>query len=137
MEEEKQGKVKKNTIKKELIEIADHSTLRERKAMEVEREINDLRRAQYMSNKIGEIFTGIIVNVTSFGFFVELAEVFVEGLVHISSLTDDYYIHIEQEHKLRGQRQHKVYEIGERVKIRVRQVDISLRRIDLTLLQLI
>ena len=127
----------KNTIKKELIEIADHSTLRERKAMEVEREINDLRRAQYMSNKIGKIFTGIIVNVTSFGFFVELTEVFVEGLVHISSLTDDYYIHIEQEHKLRGQRQHKVYEIGERVKIRVKQVDISLRRIDLTLLQLI
>ena len=88
-----------------------------------------------MSNKIGKIFTGIIVNVTSFGFFVELTEVFVEGLVHMSCLTDDYYIYIEQEHKLRGQRQHKVYKIGDRVKVRVKQVDISLRRIDLTLLQ--
>ena len=52
-----------------------------------------------MSDKIGKSFTGMIVNVTQFGFFVELTEVFVEGLVHVSSLTDDYYIYIEQDHK--------------------------------------
>tara|TARA_B100001105_G_C22225988_1_gene371800 strand:+ start:70 stop:480 length:411 start_codon:yes stop_codon:yes gene_type:complete len=126
----------KKLLAKEMTEIAEHSTLREEKATEVEREINDLRRAQYMSDKIGKAFTGSIVNVTQFGFFVELAEVFVEGLVHVSSLTDDYYIHIEQEHKWRGQRKHKVYKIGDRVKVRVTQVDISLRRIDLALLQL-
>jgi ribonuclease R len=125
----------KKIFTKEIIEVAENSTLREEKAMEVEREIKDLRRTQYMSDKIGKAFTGIIVNVTQFGFFVELAEVFVEGLVHMSCLTDDYYIYIEQEHKLRGQRQHKVYKIGDRVKVRVKQVDISLRRIDLTLLQ--
>jgi len=124
----------KKLLAKEIMEIAEHSTLREGKAMEVEREITDLRRTQYMSDKIGKSFTGIIVNVTQFGFFVELVEVFVEGLVHVSSLADDYYIYIEQDHKWRGQRKNKVYKIGDLVKVRVAQVNISLRRIDLTLL---
>ena len=124
----------KKLLAKEMMEIAEHSTLREGKAMEVEREITDLRRTQYMSDKIGKSFTGIIVNVTQFGFFVELVEVFVEGLVHVSSLADDYYIYIEQDHKWRGQRRNKIYKIGDLVKVRVKQVDISLRRIDLALL---
>ena len=124
----------KKLLAKEMMEIAEHSTLREGKAMEVEREITDLRRTQYMSDKIGKSFTGIIVNVTQFGFFVELVEVFVEGLVHVSSLADDYYIYIEQDHKWRGQRKNKVYKIGDLVKVRVAQVNISLRRIDLALL---
>jgi ribonuclease R len=102
--------------------------------MKVEREITDLRRTQYMSDKIGKSFTGTIVNVTQFGFFVELVEIFVEGLVHVSSLADDYYIYIEQDHKWRGQRRNKIYKIGDLVKVRVKQVDISLRRIDLALL---
>ena len=116
-----------------MTEIAEFSTFKEGKATEVEREIIDLRRAQYMSNKIGKSFTGMIVNVTQFGFFVELAEVFVEGLVHVSSLTDDYYIYIEQDHKWRGQRKNKIYKIGDLVKVRVTQVSIPLRRIDLAL----
>ena len=102
--------------------------------MKVEREITDLRRTQYMSDKIGKSFTGTIVNVTQFGFFVELGEIFVEGLVHVSSLADDYYIYMEQDHKWRGQRRNKIYKIGDLVKVRVKQVDISLRRIDLALL---
>ena len=120
-----------------MIAIAEHSTLKEEKGMEVEREIKDLRRVQYMSDKIGKSFTGIIINVTQFGFFVELTEIFLEGLVHVSSLTDDYYIYIEQEYKLMGQRKHKVYKIGDCVKVRVKRVDISLRRIDFSLLQLL
>ena len=87
-----------------------------------------------MADKIGKSFTGIIVSVTQFGLFVELAEVFVEGLVHISSLRDDYYIYLEEEHKLRGQRQHKAYKIGDAIKVKVSKVDISLRRIDLVLI---
>ena len=87
-----------------------------------------------MSDKIGKSFTGTIVNVTQFGFFVELGEIFVEGLVHVSSLADDYYIYMEQDHKWRGQRRNKIYKIGDLVKVRVKQVDISLRRIDLALL---
>jgi len=125
----------KKRLIKEIAEISEQSTLKEGKATEVEREINDLRRVQYMSDKIGKSYTGIIVNVTPFGFFVELTEAFVEGLVHVSNLTDDYYLYIEQEHKWRGQRHHKVYKIGDRVKVRVAQVDLALRRIDFTLLQ--
>ena len=124
----------KKLLAKEMMEIAEHSTFREGKAVEVEREITDLRRTQYMSDRIGKSFTGVIVNVTQFGFFVELVEVFVEGLVHVSSLADDYYIYIEEDHKWRGQRKNKVYKIGDLVKVRVAQVNISLRRIDLTLL---
>jgi len=124
----------KKALAKEMMEIAEHSTLKEEKAMKVEREITDLRRTQYMSDKIGKSFTGTIVNVTQFGFFVELVEIFVEGLVHVSSLADDYYIYMEQDHKWRGQRRNKIYKIGDLVKVRVKQVDISLRRIDLALL---
>ena len=124
----------KKILAKEMKETAEQSTLKEEKAVKVEREITDLRRTQFMSDKIGKSFTGTIVNVTPFGFFVELVEVFVEGLVHVSSLTDDYYIHIEQDHKWMGQRRNKVYKIGDLVKVRVKQVDISLRRIDLALL---
>ena len=123
----------KKALAKEMMEIAEHSTLKEEKAMRAEREIIDLRRAQFMSDRIGKPFTGVIVNVTQFGFFVELAEIFVEGLVHVSSLTDDYYIYMEQDHKWRGQRRNKVYKIGDLVKVCVKQVDISLRRIDLAL----
>jgi ribonuclease R len=125
----------KKNLAKEMMKIAEHSTFREGKATEAEREITDLRRAQYMSDKTGKNFTGIIVSVTPFGFFVELAEVFVEGLVHVSSLTDDYYIYIEQDHKWRGQRGNKVYKIGDIVKVTVKEVSIPLRRIDLAVQQ--
>jgi len=127
----------KKCLIKEMTEIAEQSTLKEAKAMEVEREINDLRRAQHMSGKIGKSFNGVIMNVTPFGFFVELTEIFVEGLVHVSNLTDDYYLYIEKEHKWLGQRRRKMYKIGDCVKVRVAQVNISLRRIDFTLLQLL
>ena len=123
----------KKILAEEMIEIAAHSTFKEGKATEVEREITDLRRAQYMSDKIGKPFTGLIISVTQFGFFVELAEVFVEGLVHVSSLADDYYIYIEQDHKWQGQRKNKIYKIGDLVKVRVKEVSIPLRRIDLAL----
>ena len=123
----------KKRLAREMAEVADQSSLREEKAVEVEREVSDLRRTQFMADKIGKTFQGTIVSVTPFGFFVELIEVFVEGLVRVSSLTDDYYIYIEPEHKWRGQRRHKVYRIGDRVKVRVAEVDLARRRIDLTL----
>jgi ribonuclease R len=116
-------------------EISEQSSIKEEKAMEVEREVNDLRRVQFMADKVGKTFSGLIVSVTPFGFFVELTQVFVEGLVRISSLTDDYYIYIEPEHKWRGQRRHKVYQIGDCVKVRVAEVSLTLRRIDLKLQQ--
>ena len=125
----------KKCLAKEMKEISEQSSIKEEKAMEVEREVNDLRRVQFMADKVGKTFSGLIVSVTPFGFFVELTQVFVEGLVRISSLTDDYYIYIESEHKWRGQRRHKVYQIGDCVKVRVAEVSLTLRRIDLKLQQ--
>ncbi len=115
------------------MEYCEQSSEREQKATEIEREINDLRRAQFMADKIGTIYSGIITSVTAFGFFVELSEVFVEGLVRISSITDDYYIFIEPEYKLQGQRRHRTFKIGDAVKVRVASVDLAKRRIELTL----
>ena len=125
----------KQKTRSEMTECADQSSLMEDKAMQVEREINDLRRTQFMSEKVGHAFTGIITSVTSFGFFVELMEVFVEGLVRVSSLTDDYYVYIEAEHKLIGQRRHRRFKIGDQVRVRVAGVNIPNRQIDLTLLK--
>jgi ribonuclease R len=116
-----------------IVECAEQSSAREQNAMSIEREVNDLRRAQFMADKIGKIYSGLITSVTAFGFFVELQEVFVEGLVKISSIADDYYIFIETEHKWQGQRRHRTFKIGDTVKIRVASVDIPKRQIDLTL----
>ena len=83
-------------------EYAEQSTHMEIKSMTVEREIIDLRKAQFMLDKVGETFPGTITGVTGFGFFVELGDTLVEGLAHISSLRDDYYIFYETEHMLKG-----------------------------------
>lgn len=112
---------------------AAQSSHAEIKAQAMEREINDLRRAQFMADKVGTLYTGTISGVTAFGFFVELNEVFVEGLVHVSSLTDDYYVFYEHEHMLKGQHKHLKYRIGDSVKVRLARVDIAKRQIDLTL----
>jgi len=111
---------------------AEQSTTMEIKAMEVEREVANLRRAQFMADKVGREYSGHIVSVTGFGLFVELDDVFVEGLVHISSLGDDYYVHYEHEHMLKGQHKHKTYRIGDALKVRVTRVDISKKQIDLS-----
>jgi len=112
-------------------EQAEQSSTMEIKAMAVEREIANLRRAQFMADKVGQVYSGHISSVTGFGIFVELAEVFVEGLVHISSLGDDYYVYYEHEHLLKGQHKHRTYRIGDALKVRVTRVDISKKQIDL------
>jgi len=114
---------------------AEQSSMREERAMEIEREVSDLRAAQFMADKIGQTFTGLIVGVTAFGFFVELTEAFVEGLVRISSLTDDYYLYLEADHKLVGQRRHRIFKIGDRVEVKVAEVDIGRRQIAFTWLK--
>ena len=116
-----------------LPEIAGHTSKRERNAMESEREVVDLKKAQFMIDKVGELYNGIVSGVTSFGFFVEIEEYFVEGLVHVTNLGDDYYTFIEKEHSLVGDHTRKRYRIGDRVRVVVTNVDIERRQIDLTL----
>ena len=125
------SKKEKKALQSSLSEISEQSTQMEIQAMSIEREIISLRRAQFMMDKIGKTFYGIITGVASFGFFVELENVFVEGLVKVSSIMDDYYLFIETEHKLIGQKFHRVFQIGNRVKVRVKNIALSKRQIDL------
>ncbi len=116
---------------KSLPEIAAHTSSRERNAMEAEREIVDLKKTQFMKDKVGEVYSGIISGVTSFGLFVELEGYFVEGLVHVANMKDDYYIFMEKEHSLIGERTRKRFRIGDKVRVMVANVDIERRQIDM------
>jgi ribonuclease R len=109
---------------------ADHLSQRERVAMEAEREILGRYRVRFMKDKIGEEFEGIISGVAAFGFFVELRDIFVEGLVRVTSLHDDYYQYHEKRYCLVGERTHKTFRIGDEVKVRVDRVDVERRHID-------
>lgn len=112
--------------------LAEHSSLKEREAAEAERETVDLKKAEYMLKHLGEEYEGVISGVASFGMFVELPNG-VEGLVHISSLTDDYYEFVETGYCLAGTHTGKVYRLGDSIKIEVLQVNLGERSIDFVL----
>ena len=112
--------------------VASHCSIRERGAIDAERQTVDLKMAEYMLQFVGQEFTGTISGVSSFGFFVELDNG-VEGLVHVSSLTDDYYDYIEGQYALIGQHLGNRYRLGDQVKIQVLQVDVAERKIDFVL----
>lgn len=109
--------------------IAAHASIKERDAAEAERATVDLKKAEYMVSHIGEEFDGVISGVTAFGMFVELPNG-VEGLVHISSLTDDYYEYEEEKYALLGNHTNKSYRLGDKVRIEVLQVNLAERSID-------
>ncbi len=110
-------------------EIAQHTSERERQAVEAERETDDLKKAEFMKDKVGEEFEGVISGVTSFGIFVELPNT-IEGLVHVSFLTDDYYHYHEKQYAMIGERTGKIYRIGDSVKVKCVNVNIEERSID-------
>ncbi len=114
-------------------EVAEHTSKRERVAMEAERDVVEMKKLQYMQQHVGEEFDGYITGVTAFGFFVELEELFVEGLVHISTLTDDLYTHAEKQHSLIGRRTGTVYRIGDAARVTVASVSPGTRRIEFVL----
>ncbi|MFC7394511.1 ribonuclease R [Scopulibacillus cellulosilyticus] len=119
----------KHYWEKELPEIARHASERERRAVDAERETDDLKKAEYMEDKIGETFDGVISSVTNFGLFVELPNT-IEGLVHISYLTDDYYHYHEEHMALVGERTGNVFRIGDQIEVRVIDVNVDERSID-------
>lgn len=118
--------------KKLLPDIAKHTSEMERAAVDTERDVDDLKKAEYMVDKIGEEYTGIISSVTSFGLFVELENT-VEGLVHVSYMTDDYYHFSDRHHALIGEMTGKVYRIGEEVNIKVMDVNMDEHAVDFIL----
>ena len=109
--------------------VAEQSSKMERIADEIERDVDKIKIAEYMSDKIGEEYSGVISGVTSFGVFVELENT-VEGLVHISNMVDDFYIFDNEKRELFGQTSRKVYRIGEDVKVKVLNVSIAKAEID-------
>jgi ribonuclease R len=116
-----------------LAEVAEHTSKRERVAMEAERDVVEMKKLQYMQKHVGEEFDGYITGVTAFGFFVELEELFVEGLVHISTLADDLYTHAENQHSLIGRRTGTVFRIGDAARVSVASVSPATRRIEFVL----
>ncbi|MFJ7649267.1 ribonuclease R [Lysinibacillus sp. NPDC097279] len=110
-------------------EIADHTSERERRAVDAERDTDALKKAQYMSDKIGEEFEGIVSSVTNFGIFIELPNT-IEGLVHISNMTDDYYRFDDRQMMMIGERTNRQFRIGDEVKVRVANVIIEESSID-------
>jgi ribonuclease R len=119
--------------KQRLPEVAEHASKTERRAADAERELVEWKKVRFMADKLGEVFTGYVTSVTSFGLFVELEEYFVEGLVHISTMADDYYLFKEKTHTLKGESTGKVYRLGDRLEVRVARVDLERRRIDLAI----
>lgn len=112
--------------------IGTQTSKKERDAIEAERDVNDLKMAEYMAEHIGEKFSGRITSVLNFGFFVELDNT-VEGLVHTSNLDDDYYVYVDKRHILVGQRTSKIYKLGQKVDIIVDNVNVKARAIDFKL----
>jgi len=128
-------KKEREVSEEDIARKADYLSQRERVAMEAEREILGRYRVRFMKDKIGEEFEGIISGVAAFGFFVELKDIFVEGLVRVTSLQDDYYQYHEKKYCLVGERTHKTFRIGDEVKVRVERVDVERRHIDFGLVK--
>lgn len=115
-----------------LDEVARQSSVCERRADEAERESDKLKKAEYMSYHLGEEFEGIISGVTGWGLYVELPNT-VEGLVHVNTLRDDYYVFDQESYELRGEMTKKVYKLGDKVSVRVADADKMLKTVDFEL----
>jgi ribonuclease R len=124
---------RREELEEDLPEVGRHTSEMEVRAAEAEREIVQWKKVRFMSDKVGDTFEGYVTGVTSFGLFVELIEHYVEGLVHVSTMADDYYRFSEQNHSLFGENTRKVYRLGDRVTVQVVRVDEERRQVDLAL----
>jgi ribonuclease R len=139
LRESRQGmsEERREELTDDLPEMAKHTSERERRADEAERELVQWKKVRFMADKVGDEFDGYITGVTAFGLFIELVEHFVEGMVHVSTMADDYYRFIERAHELRGENTGRVYRLGDRVNVQVIKVDMERRQIDLGLTELL
>jgi ribonuclease R len=113
----------------DLHEIVVESSESERRADDAERELMEWKKAKFMADRVGDDFDGLIISVTKFGFFVELTDMFIEGLVPIASLTDDRYIYHDSAKQIIGQRSRKTYALGQKVRVLVDRIDAVQRKI--------
>ena len=121
----------------ELPETARHTSEMERRADDAERELLQWKKVKFMADKVGDEFEGYVTGVAAFGLFVQLVEHYVEGLVHVSTMADDYYRFIDNSHTLRGENTQKIYRLGDKVKVQVIRVNMDVRQIDLGLVEIL
>jgi len=115
--------------------LGEHCSMTERRADEATRDVVQWHKCEYMQEKVGEEFEGTISGVTSFGLFVELDDIYIEGLVHITALPIDYYHFDPIGHRLRGERSGRTFRLANRVKVRVTRVDLDEKKIDFELIE--
>ena len=119
----------------ELHEIAEESSRAERRAADAERELMEGKKVKFMQDRVGEDFDGLITSVTKFGFFVELTDLFIEGLVPLNSLTDDRYTYHENTREIIGQRSRKTYSLGQKIRVLVDRIDPVEKKIQFAVLE--
>jgi ribonuclease R len=124
---------RKTELDDDLPEVGRHTSEMERRAADAEREILQWKKVRFMADKVGDVFEGYITGVAPFGLFVELTEHYVEGLVHVSTMADDYYRFREQQHTLFGESTKKTYRLGDPVTVQIVRVDMERRQIELAL----
>jgi ribonuclease R len=128
---------RRSELTDDLPDMARHTSERERRADDAERELVQWKKVRFMSDKVGDEFDGYITGVSAFGLYVELVEHFVEGMVHVSTMADDYYRFVERAHVLKGENTGKIYRLGDRVSVQVVKVDMERRQIDLGLTEIL
>jgi len=116
--------------------VGEQCSMTERRAMDVERKADAICQAEFMQDKLGEEYEAQVSGVVAFGLFVQIGEPFVEGLIHISRLMDDYYLFFEEEHALIGRSTRRRFRLGDRVKVRLSYVDVPHGRIDFDLVDM-
>jgi ribonuclease R len=116
-----------------MLVLGEHCSMTERRADEATRDVNSWLKCEYLQQHLGEVFEGIISGVTGFGFFVELADLYVEGLVHVSALTSDYYHYDGAKHRMIGERSGVSYSLGDAVVVEVAKINLEERKVDLLL----
>ena len=119
----------------ELHSIAEESSQSERRADDAERELIEWKKVKFMQDRVGEYFDGLIISVTKFGFFVELTDLFIEGLVPLSTLADDRYTYHENTREIIGQRSQKTFRLGQRVRVLVDRIDPVEKKIQFALVE--
>ncbi len=135
IKEQLRGRLKEKRIEHyeaRLPEVAKHSSKMERRAEEAERETDKLKKAEYMEERIGSIYEGVISGITQWGIYVELPNT-VEGLLHVAELPGDYFYYDENTYEMVGQSTGKTYKLGERIMIQVKDVDRFMRTVDFTI----
>jgi ribonuclease R len=121
----------------DLSEMGQHLSDMERRATDAERELVEWKKVRFMTDKLGEVYKGYVTGVQAFGLFVELEEIYVQGLVHVSSMTDDYYRFDERAHALKGENTRQAYRLGDEVEVQLVRVDLERRQLDFALVDVL